>query len=332
MLYYRLSVNLILILYTPIPSNKDSEENIPVAKLEDVPLGLQLNPASPGPFSSSDDDKPTSFLSTTNPVFPSFTSPTPSRPTSIGTSDNKSQNSLFSPGSLMAEAEEKGMSTTAQVLAERRNVLTTQRSKNEPQEETEMTFSVGSLMAAAEEKGLFNKSSRSDIESASDSVNLRSPKRPDKRLPELPRTTSPPSSPPLTFVSTTSTDRGRQSSSIASSCYETASGSTATLHTAPPSPTTEIDGTIVGSPTIELTISALTEKFDLNDESTPKIHVDEAMLASPVESIDTVPGVPEERDEEEFRWAQARNAAKRCFDDNETSMKKEKVTEFLGGT
>ncbi|CAG8630330.1 3641_t:CDS:1, partial [Paraglomus occultum] len=311
-----------------------SEENIPIAKLEDVPLALQLKPVSPVPFSSSDDDKTSSLLSTTNPGFPSFTSPTPSRPTSIGTSqDNKSQNSLFSPGSLMAEAEEKGMSTTAQVLAEKRSMLTAYKnSKNEPQEETEMTFSAGSLMAAAEEKGLFNKPSRSDLDSVySDScVSLKSPKRPEKRLPEIPRTTSPPSSPPLTFVSTTSTDRGRQSSSIASSCYETASGSTATLHTAPPSPTTEIDGTIVGSPTIELTIPALTERLDLNDESTPKIHVDEAILASPVESVDTVPGVPEERDEEEYRWAQARNAAKRCFDDNETFMKKEKVTEFLG--
>ncbi|CAG8765967.1 23367_t:CDS:2, partial [Gigaspora rosea] len=130
------------------------------------------------------------------------------------------------------------------------------------------------------------------------------PKRPDKKLPDIPKID-------LKSEADVSNSRSphRQASSIASSCYETASGSTATLHTAPPSPVTDI-----------------IDPSNLSEGTTPKIQVDDGVFASsPIET-------QFDEDVSEVSLSEAKFAAKRCFDEDETFIKKSAIAEFLGGT
>ncbi|CAI2169499.1 11115_t:CDS:10 [Funneliformis geosporum] len=167
-----------------------------------------------------------------------------------------------------------------------------------------------SLNVNADQKGLAMKPKmgvESNIDSGLSPCTI--PKRPDKKLPDVPKII------PISESNVSSSPRMRQTSSIAS--YETASGSTSTLHTAPHSPITDI----------------FIETNNVTD-GTPKIQVDDDLVLAE-NSIDRdfddfPPNVPE-KDEDEILWAEARIAAKRCFDEDETFIKKESITEFLGG-
>ncbi|GES88323.1 hypothetical protein RCL_jg5237.t1 [Rhizophagus clarus] len=102
-----------------------------------------------------------------------------------------------------------------------------------------------------------------------------------------------------------------ESTSASSITSSTASGSTTTLHTAPPSPITDVT------------------------DGTPKIQIDDFVLSeSPIDNVfddgNHPPRVPK-KDEDEILWSKARIAAKKCFYEDETFIKKEDITKYLGG-
>ncbi|CAG8505665.1 9367_t:CDS:10 [Dentiscutata erythropus] len=219
---------------------------------------------------------------------------------------SKSTTSLFTSGSLMAEAEEHIALYSSMSLQQRRVVLN-------------KSASHGSLKDTKDEDTIFdNRTLRANLDSRCLNVKSRPgsetgtnsglspatiPKRPDKKLPDIPKID-------LKSEADVSNSRSphRQASSIASSSYETASGSTATLHTAPPSPITDIID-------------------PSNPEgTTPKIQVDDvAFISSPLETHF-------DEDASEVSLSEAKLAAKRCLDEDETFIKKSSIAEFLGGT
>ncbi|CAG8642779.1 4764_t:CDS:10 [Funneliformis mosseae] len=175
------------------------------------------------------------------------------------------------------------------------------------------SFDQRSLKIKTDQRGLAMKSKMPDSAESNIDSGLSPntiPKRPDKKLPDVPKII------PISEPDVSCSPRMRQTSSIAS--YETASGSTTTLHTAPHSPITDV----------------FIETNNVTD-GTPKIHVDDDLVLTE-SSIDKdfddnfPPDVPE-KNEDEILWAEARIAAKRCFDEDETFIKKEAITEFLGG-
>jgi hypothetical protein len=111
-------------------------------------------------------------------------------------------------------------------------------------------------------------------------------------LPEIPKT-----------IPTSESDVSH-SRSPRSNASSYASGSTTTLHTAPHSPI--IDTLIEASyGTVE---SPIDRNFDDGD--------------SPLELSEK---------NEEILWKEAKNVAKKCFDEDETFVKKEEITKYLGG-
>ncbi|CAG8612802.1 14859_t:CDS:2, partial [Dentiscutata heterogama] len=219
---------------------------------------------------------------------------------------SKSTTSLFTPGSLMAEAEEHIALYSSISSQQRRVVLNKSAShgsfKDIKDEDT--IFDNRTLRANLDSRCL-NVKSRPGSETGTNSglSPATIPKRPDKKLPDIPKID-------LKSEADVSNSRSphRQASSIASSSYETASGSTATLHTAPPSPITDI---------IDPSNS---------EGTTPKIHVDDvAIVSSPLETHFY-------EDASEVSLSEAKFAAKRCFDEDETFIKKSSIAEFLGGT
>ncbi|CAB4423591.1 unnamed protein product [Rhizophagus irregularis] len=166
-------------------------------------------------------------------------------------------------------------------------------------------FDKRSLKTNVDQKGLLVKQNRPESASGTNSCLSPStiPKRPDKKLPDIPKSIPKSES----YVHS----HMQQASSITSSYYETASDSTTTLHTAPPSPITDVT------------------------DGTPKIQVDDFVLSE--SSINNIfddgnlpPRVPK-KNEDEILWAEARIAAKKCFHEDETFIKKEDITKYLGG-
>ncbi|CAG8478549.1 10067_t:CDS:10 [Ambispora gerdemannii] len=144
------------------------------------------------------------------------------------------------------------------------------------------------------------------------------PKRPNKKLPDLPKTKQIVNQP-----SAYCSPHTRQASSIASSSYETASGSTGTLHTAPPSPIASEDFADNNQITrcISNTISS-DSTFATTSPCPP--HVQQLPSSSPLPEV-------LEKNEDEVAWADARIAAQRCYEEDQTFKLKEQIAEFLGG-
>ncbi|CAG8735244.1 13455_t:CDS:10, partial [Gigaspora margarita] len=220
---------------------------------------------------------------------------------------SKSTTSLFTPGSLMAKAEEQIALYTSLSVQQRRAVLNKSASHgsfNDINDEDTIVDN-RTLRGNLDSRG-FSVKSRPGSETGTNSglSPATMPKRPDKKLPDIPKID-------LKSEADVSNSRSphRQASSIASSCYETASGSTATLHTAPPSPVTDI-----------------IDPSNLSEGTTPKIQVDDGVFASsPIET-------QFDEDVSEVSLSEAKLAAKRCFDEDETFIKKSAIAEFLGGT
>ncbi|CAG8465868.1 14975_t:CDS:2 [Acaulospora colombiana] len=261
-------------------------KDVPVANQEDSPSTfLRTPPSSP---SARDADRRVSRSSSK----PSLHS-------------SKSTTSLFTQGSLTMESE---LGSLRSANSKRKSALSKSSSHSSFRErrEEEVTFDRRTLRANVDQRGLFIKPKRPEsAETGTDSglSTNRIPKRPDKKLPDIPKTLSTSKADVLQSRS----PHMRQASSIASSYYETASGSTATLHTAPPSPITE------------------------TNEGTPKIQVNE--IGSPEEYYEDEmsPSSSDKMGDDEAIVLEARDAAKRCFDEDETFMKKESIAEFLGG-
>ncbi|RIB10714.1 hypothetical protein C2G38_2205385 [Gigaspora rosea] len=220
---------------------------------------------------------------------------------------SKSTTSLFTAGSLMAEAEEHIALYTSLSVQQRRAVLNKSASHGSFKDiKDEDTFVDNRTLRANLDSRGFSVKSRPGSETGTNSglSPATMPKRPDKKLPDIPKID-------LKSEADVSNSRSphRQASSIASSCYETASGSTATLHTAPPSPVTDI-----------------IDPSNLSEGTTPKIQVDDGVFASsPIET-------QFDEDVSEVSLSEAKFAAKRCFDEDETFIKKSAIAEFLGGT
>ncbi|CAG8784356.1 16213_t:CDS:1, partial [Acaulospora morrowiae] len=144
---------------------------------------------------------------------------------------SKSTTSLFTSGSLTVETEFYSL------RSKRKSALSKSSSHGSFNERKEEDIR-RTLRANVDQRGLFVKPKRPEsAETGTDSGPSPNtiPKRPDKKLPEIPKTLSTSKADVLQSRS----PHMWQASSIASSYYETASGSTATLHTAPPSPITE---------------------------------------------------------------------------------------------
>ncbi|CAG8465007.1 11089_t:CDS:10 [Cetraspora pellucida] len=233
---------------------------------------------------------------------------------------SKSTTSLFTQGSLMAETEEHIALYSSLSAQQRRVVLNKSASHGSIRDMKDEDTIVDNrtLRANLDARGLSMKPRPGSETGTNYRLSQATiPKRPDKKLPDIPN---------IDLKSEADVSNSRsphcQASSIASSCYETASGSTATLHTAPPSPVTDI-----------------IDPSNSSEGTTPKIHVDDVLFVSspsPIEvpfdgaqySFSDVP----EKGAGEVSLSEAKLAAKRCFDEDETFVKKNAIAEFLGGT
>lgn len=266
-------------------------------------------------------DYPIAFLKTP-PASPSFTKGTLSR-TNSGRSlhNSKSATSLYTTAPSLL-TEETSITSKRSILSK----SSSHGSFKGRREEREEIFDRRTLRVNVDQRGLFIKPNRPDsAETGTDSGLSPSsaiPKRPDKKLPDIPKTLS--TSEADVSKSRSRSPHMRQASSIASSYYETASGSTTTLHTAPPSPIT--DSFIESNSTQYL------------PEGTPKIQVDEVFTSeSPTEEDNakdllSPSSIPEKMDDDDKTYLEARNAAKKCYDEDETFINKKTIAEFLGGT
>jgi hypothetical protein len=185
-------------------------------------------------------------------------------------------------------------------------IVSKSNSKSSFREST--NFDKGSMKINVDQRGLLMKPNRPESASGTNSCLSPStiPKRPDKKLPDIPK-----SIPKSESDVHSHSPHMQQASSITSSYDETASGSTTTLHTAPPSPIADIT------------------------DGTPKIQVDDLVLSeSPIDNTydygSLPPRVPK-KNEDEILWAEAKIAAKKCFYEDETFIKKEDITKYLGG-
>ncbi|RHZ47767.1 hypothetical protein Glove_567g29 [Diversispora epigaea] len=276
---------------------------------------------------SSDDyanqfaDYPISFLKTP-PASPSFVKGSLSRSDSKPSLHNsKSTTSLSTPRSSLLPEETNATPKRKPLLSK----SSSHGSFKGRKEEREEIFDRRTLRVNVEQRGLFIKPTRPESTETGTGSGLSPstiPKRPDKKLPDVPKSLS--TSEADVSKSRSRSPHMRQASSIASSYYETASGSTTTLHTAPPSPI--IDTFIESNSNHNL------------PEGAPKIQVDEVFSSeSPIEDNNasellSPSSISEKMDDDDLAYLEARNAAKRCFEEDETFINKKTIAEFLGGT
>ncbi|CAG8457667.1 11961_t:CDS:10 [Diversispora eburnea] len=275
---------------------------------------------------SSDDyaqfaDYPISFLKTP-PASPSFVKGSLSRSDSKPSLHNsKSTTSLSTPRSSLLPEETNATPKRKPLLSK----SSSHGSFKGRKEEREEIFDRRTLRVNVEQRGLFIKPTRPESTETGTGSGLSPstiPKRPDKKLPDVPKTLS--TSEADVSKSRSRSPHMRQASSIASSYYETASGSTTTLHTAPPSPI--IDTFIESNSNHNL------------PEGTPKIQVDEVFSSeSPIEDNNATDllspsSISEKMDDDDLAYLEAKNAARRCFEEDETFINKKTIAEFLGGT